>query len=1046
MLGSDDGADGRHRSRRSARRLPGSLGLERDRVGAGAAHDHAGTTARTASAMRLDFDFHGGGGFVVARKLFQRAMPPSWAIRFQVRGAAPANKLELKLADPSGRNVWWFHRDAFEFPADWQTAADPQPRGRVRLGTGRRRRDARARRDRDRDRRRPGRQGQRLARGPALRGSRAEGAARGARVERAARTRSGVGSRRLAADELAQRAGAAARSGSRSTSRRSASTAASSSTGSPRGGARAFEVQTSNDGTTWTRAWAAAQAEGDRNYVSLPGGASRFVRLDLLETQGGAGFGITAIGVRPNDFSRTPDEFFHNVAPSSGAASTRAGSFANRATGRRSASRAVLLRRCSMRRGCSRSIAAAFRSSRSCSRTASSSPGRTPRSRSSSSKRSLPIPSSQWRANGFVLTTTAFATAAPAGPVLYVRYRIENTRDISRAVTFFCALRPYQVNAAVAGVPGIGRRVPDRRTALARRRSVGRRAQAGDPARTAGRLRRRGLRAGRRHAISRARGSAAAGSGARRVPSRVGRASLRSRARTRRRARVLRRGTLRRARPRTRRLRRAATDRRRGELRERHLGVAGEARTAGTPRRRCRASLRGRAAHRGRSHPDQPRRACAPARTAALHAIVDPGRRDDGRGAAPDGLRGRGAGLPALVRAVSEGRRQRAVRRRSRGARLAVRSTTVTASWRSSWPSTSASRAIAISSRSCGPLCCGRSIIIESLRNQRLGREFASGDRKACYGILPESVSHEGYLAQPVHAYWDDFWALRGIGDAAHLARVLGDTAQERRLGELRDDLRSCLYASIETTIAQRGLAYVPGSVEWADFDVTATATALTTTDAAETSSARRTGLHLRRVPPRLPQAPRRHDRLEQLHGLRDPQSRRAGAPRARGRGARAARLLPGRPPPARVESVARDLVARSAQPGSSRRRAAHMDRRGVGARGAEPVRVRASDERIAGAGRRAFPPPGSTSARRSRSSSLPTWYGRLSYTMSRQGHETLQVAFSGDLETPPGGIVVHAPLSRPLVRVTVDGQRMASVEPARVTLDRWPATLVFEC
>ncbi len=95
-------------------------------------------------------------------------------------------------------------------------------------------------------------------------------------------------------------------------------------------------------------------------------------------------------------------------------------------------------------------------------------------------------------------------------------------------------------------------------------------------------------------------------------------------------------------------------------------------------------------------------------------------------------------------------------------------------------------------------------------------------------------MSHEGYLAQPVHAYWDDFWALRGIGDAAYLARVLGDTGQERRLVALRDALGTCLYASIEMTIAQRGLDYVPGSVEWADFDVTATATALTTTDAAE--------------------------------------------------------------------------------------------------------------------------------------------------------------------------------------------------------------------
>ena len=58
---------------------------------------------------------------MVARKSFPRAMPSSWALELRVRGAAPANKLELKLADPSNRNVWWWHRDAFEFPAEWQT-------------------------------------------------------------------------------------------------------------------------------------------------------------------------------------------------------------------------------------------------------------------------------------------------------------------------------------------------------------------------------------------------------------------------------------------------------------------------------------------------------------------------------------------------------------------------------------------------------------------------------------------------------------------------------------------------------------------------------------------------------------------------------------------------------------------------------------------------------------------------------------------------------------------------------------------------------------
>ena len=71
-------------------------------------------------ALRLDFDFGGGGGFVVARRPLARAMPESWTLALRVRGAAPANKLELKLVDPSNRNVWWWHRDAFDFPAEWQ--------------------------------------------------------------------------------------------------------------------------------------------------------------------------------------------------------------------------------------------------------------------------------------------------------------------------------------------------------------------------------------------------------------------------------------------------------------------------------------------------------------------------------------------------------------------------------------------------------------------------------------------------------------------------------------------------------------------------------------------------------------------------------------------------------------------------------------------------------------------------------------------------------------------------------------------------------------
>ena len=69
-----------------------------------------------------------------------------------------------------------------------------------------------------------------------------------------------------------------------------------------------------------------------------------------------------------------------------------------------------------------------------------------------------------------------------------------------------------------------------------------------------------------------------------------------------------------------------------------------------------------------------------------------------------------------------------------------------------------------------------------------------------------------------MHAYWDDFWAIRAFGDAAYLAGVRGDADQAVRLLRLRDEMRADVHASLETTMVVRGIDYVPGSVEWADF------------------------------------------------------------------------------------------------------------------------------------------------------------------------------------------------------------------------------------
>jgi hypothetical protein len=94
-------------------------------------------------------------------------------------------------------------------------------------------------------------------------------------------------------------------------------------------------------------------------------------------------------------------------------------------------------------------------------------------------------------------------------------------------------------------------------------------------------------------------------------------------------------------------------------------------------------------------------------------------------------------------------------------------------------------------------------------------------------GLLPISVSHEGYLAQPVHSYWDDFWAIRGVRDAADLARVLRRDEAAEQWTALAARIERSLFASIDATRARRGLDFIPGSVEWADFDPTATANAI---------------------------------------------------------------------------------------------------------------------------------------------------------------------------------------------------------------------------
>jgi len=114
--------------------------------------------------------------------------------------------------------------------------------------------------------------------------------------------------------------------------------------------------------------------------------------------------------------------------------------------------------------------------------------------------------------------------------------------------------------------------------------------------------------------------------------------------------------------------------------------------------------------------------------------------------------------------------------------------------------------------------CMGR------LRATRLTPEYQAEAQRAFFGLLPQSISHEGYSARPVHSYWDQAFALRGFTDAALLASVVGERAEAARLAAERDAFERDLRDSIARTIAAHQLDVVPASVELADFDPSSTA------------------------------------------------------------------------------------------------------------------------------------------------------------------------------------------------------------------------------
>lgn len=108
---------------------------------------------------------------------------------------------------------------------------------------------------------------------------------------------------------------------------------------------------------------------------------------------------------------------------------------------------------------------------------------------------------------------------------------------------------------------------------------------------------------------------------------------------------------------------------------------------------------------------------------------------------------------------------------------------------------------------------------IDKLRHERITAQY---EGTPFYGLVPESISHEGYSAKAMHSYWDDLFILKGLKDAEFL------TGEKNFADGFRRDLLNSMHQSM----AQHHIDYIPGAAELGDFDATSTTVAVTPVDA----------------------------------------------------------------------------------------------------------------------------------------------------------------------------------------------------------------------
>ncbi len=112
---------------------------------------------------------------------------------------------------------------------------------------------------------------------------------------------------------------------------------------------------------------------------------------------------------------------------------------------------------------------------------------------------------------------------------------------------------------------------------------------------------------------------------------------------------------------------------------------------------------------------------------------------------------------------------------------------------------------------------------MDELRASTRVPENQTSERRHLYGLLPPSISHEGYSDRPAYSNWDNFWGLLGYRDAAFIARTLDETAIAEQIETSRREFLTDVVASVEATARHHGIDWIAGAADRGDFDATST-------------------------------------------------------------------------------------------------------------------------------------------------------------------------------------------------------------------------------